>query len=111
MNFQFPKSNCKNRIGWMCSEKIMNLNASIDKVISEGFLEPLKIRKVQELAEKLKDEKYVRHAEVVEVDAGQGKAIIKIEMDEQAFREVCEEIMGAGNWHEKRLACYLFKKP
>ena len=69
------------------------LNSSIDKVISEGFLEASKIRKVQELAEKLKDEQYVQHAEVVEVDAGQGKASIKIEMDEQAFREACEEIM------------------
>ena len=69
------------------------LNASIDKVISEGFLEGSKIRKVQELAEKVKEKKYVRHAEVVNVDAGQGKASIKIEMDEQAFREICEEIM------------------
>ena len=69
------------------------LNASIDNVISEGFLEVSKIRKVQELAEKLKEKKHVRHAEVVDVDAGQGKAAIKIEMDEQAFREVCEEIM------------------
>ena len=42
----------------------------------------------------LKEEKYVRNAEVVEVDAGKGKAIIKIEMDEQAFREICEDIMG-----------------
>lgn len=70
------------------------LNASIDTVISEGFLEASKIRKVQELAEKLKDEQYVEHADVVEVDAGQGKASIKIEMDEQAFKEVCETIMG-----------------
>jgi len=69
------------------------LNASIDKVISEGFLGASKIREVQELAEKLKDELYVRHAEVVDVDAGQGKASLKIELDEQAFREVCEEIM------------------
>jgi len=69
------------------------LNSSIDKVVSEGFLGASKIRKVQELAEQLKDEKYVRHAEVVEVDAGQGRASLKIEMDEQAFREVCEEIM------------------
>ena len=36
------------------------LNSSIDKVISEGFLDASKIRKVQELAEKLKDEKYVQ---------------------------------------------------
>ncbi len=70
------------------------LNASIDKVISEGFLEASKIRKVQELAEKLIDENYVRNAEVVEVDAGIGKAAIKIEMDEQAFREICEDFMG-----------------
>ena len=53
-----------------------------------------KIRKVQELSEQIKDEKHVKHAEVVEVDAGLGKAIIKIDMDEQAFREICEEIMG-----------------
>lgn len=69
------------------------LNASIDNVISEGFLEVSKIRKVQELAEKLKEKKHVHHAEVVDVDAGQGRAAIKIEMDDQAFREVCEEIM------------------
>jgi len=71
------------------------LNSSIDKVISEGFLGASKIRKVQELAEEIKNEKHVRHAEVVEVDAGQGKASLKIDMDEQAFREVCEEIMGS----------------
>ncbi|MBO1914845.1 hypothetical protein J4G37_59720, partial [Microvirga sp. 3-52] len=53
-----------------------------------------KIRKVQELAAKLVDEQHVRNAEVVEVDAGQGKAAIKIEMDEQAFREICEDFMG-----------------
>lgn len=70
------------------------LNAAIDTVISEGFLEASKIRKVQELAEKLRDERYVEHAEVVEVDAGQGKASIKIDMDERAFKEVCETIMG-----------------
>lgn len=70
------------------------LNASIDKVISEGFLEASKIRKVQELAEKLTGELHVQHAEVVEVDAGQGKAAIKIEMEDQVFKEVCETIMG-----------------
>ena len=70
------------------------LNANIDRVINEGFLEASKIRKVQELAERLKDEKYVRNAEVIEVDAGKGKAIVKIDMDEQAFREICEGIMG-----------------
>jgi stage IV sporulation protein A len=70
------------------------LNASIDNVISEGFLEASKIRKVQELAAKLIDEQYVRNAEVVDVDAGQGKASIKIEMDDQAFREICEDFMG-----------------
>lgn len=69
------------------------LNASIDNVINEGFLDASKIRKVQELAERLKDEKYVRHAEVVDVDAGKGKATVNIEMDEQAFREVCENLM------------------
>lgn len=69
------------------------LNASIDQVISEGFLGASKIRRIQELAEQLKEEQHVRHAEVVEVDAGQGKAIVKIEMAEQAFREICEEIM------------------
>ncbi|MFD1206411.1 MULTISPECIES: stage IV sporulation protein A [Sporosarcina] len=69
------------------------LNAAIDNVINEGFLEASKIRKVQELAEKLKDENYVRHAEVVDVDAGKGKAIVNIQMDEEAFREVCEKIM------------------
>ncbi|MCG3089953.1 stage IV sporulation protein A [Sporosarcina cyprini] len=69
------------------------LNSSIDNVINEGFLEVSKIRKVQELAERLKDEKYVRHAEVVEVDAGKGRATVNIEMDEQAFQEVCESIM------------------
>lgn len=69
------------------------LNSSIDNVINEGFLEVSKIRKVQELAERLKDEKYVRHAEVVEVDAGKGRATVNIEMDEQAFQEVCETIM------------------
>ncbi|WP_432359073.1 stage IV sporulation protein A [Sporosarcina sp. UB5] len=69
------------------------LNAAIDNVINEGFLVASKIRKVQELAERLKDEKYVRHAEVVDVDAGKGKATVNIEMDEQAFREVCESIM------------------
>ena len=46
------------------------------------------------MAERLKEEKYVRHAEVIEVDAGKGKAIVKIDMDEQAFREICEGIMG-----------------
>jgi stage IV sporulation protein A len=70
------------------------LNANIDRVINEGFLGVSKIRKVQELAERLKDEKYVKHAEVIEVDAGKGKAIVKIAMDEQAFREICEGIMG-----------------
>ncbi len=70
------------------------LNVSIDRVINEGFLGVSKIREVQELAERLKDEKYVRHAEVVEVDSGKGKAIVKIEMDEQAFREICEDFMG-----------------
>ena len=60
----------------------------------KDFLEASKIRKVQELAERLKDEKYVKHAEVIEVDAGKGKAIVKIDMDEQAFREICEGIMG-----------------
>lgn len=70
------------------------LNAAIDKVVSEGFLEASKIRKVQELAEKLTEEQHVHHAEVVEVDAGQGKASIKIEMDEQVFKDVCESIMG-----------------
>jgi stage IV sporulation protein A len=69
------------------------LNAAIDNVINEGFLVASKIRKVQELAERLKDEKYVRNAEVVDVDAGKGKATVNIEMDEQAFREVCEDIM------------------
>ncbi|MCM3743011.1 stage IV sporulation protein A [Sporosarcina luteola] len=69
------------------------LNAAIDNVINEGFLEASKIRKVQELAERLKDEKYVRNAEVVDVDAGKGKATVNIEMDEQAFREVCEGLM------------------
>ncbi|MCM3637699.1 stage IV sporulation protein A [Sporosarcina luteola] len=69
------------------------MNAAIDNVINEGFLEASKIRKVQELAERLKDEKYVRNAEVVDVDAGKGKATVNIEMDEQAFREVCESLM------------------
>ncbi|GEN84713.1 stage IV sporulation protein A [Sporosarcina luteola] len=69
------------------------LNAAIDNVINEGFLVASKIRKVQELAERLKDEKFVRHAEVVDVDAGKGKATVNIEMDEQAFREICEDIM------------------
>ena len=54
------------------------LNSSIDKVLVKDFSDASKIRKVQELAEKLKDEKYVRHAEVVEVDAGQGKASLKL---------------------------------
>ncbi|MCG7343023.1 stage IV sporulation protein A [Sporosarcina sp. ACRSL] len=69
------------------------LNASIDNVINEGFLVASKIRKIQELAERLKEEKYVKNAEVVDVDAGKGKATVNIEMDEQAFREVCEGIM------------------
>ncbi|WOV85982.1 stage IV sporulation protein A [Sporosarcina oncorhynchi] len=69
------------------------LNTSIDNVIKEGFLVASKIRKVQELAERLKDEKYVRSAEVVEVDAGKGKATVNIEMDERAFLEVCEDLM------------------
>lgn len=69
------------------------LNSSIDNVIKEGFLVASKIRKVQELAERLKDEKYVRSAEVVDVDAGKGKATVNIEMDERAFLEVCENLM------------------
>lgn len=69
------------------------LNTSIDNVIKEGFLVASKIRKVQELAERLKDERYVRSAEVVEVDAGKGKATVNIEMDERAFLEVCEDLM------------------
>lgn len=69
------------------------LNATIDRIITEGFIEVSKIRKVQELAERLKDEKYVRNSEVIDVDAGKGKATIKIDMDEQAFREICEELM------------------
>ena len=69
------------------------LNTSIDNIIKEGFLVASKIRKVQELAERLKDEKYVRSAEVVEVDAGKGKATVNIEMDERAFQEVCEDLM------------------
>ena len=82
------------------------LNASIDKVISEGFLEASKIRKVQELAAKLIDEQYVRNAEVVEVDAGQGKASIKIEMDEHGFPGNLRRIHGAGNWDEKRMVAF-----
>ena len=79
------------------------LNANIDRVINEGFLDVSKIRKVQELAERLNEEKYVRNAEVIEVDAGKGKAIIKIDIDEQAFREICEVDYGAGNRDEKGL--------
>ncbi|MDW0111632.1 MULTISPECIES: stage IV sporulation protein A [Sporosarcina] len=70
-----------------------DMNASIDNVIKEGFLGASKIREVRALAERLKDEKYVRHAEVVEVDAGKGKATVNIEMDELAFQEVCEDFM------------------
>lgn len=70
------------------------LNASIDRVINEGFLEASKIRKVQQLAERLTEEQYVQHAEVVEVDAGKGRAIVNIEMHPQAFKDVCVDIMG-----------------
>ncbi|CAM3058222.1 stage IV sporulation protein A [Filibacter tadaridae] len=93
--FEFPISDIElQKPDWMdVLGADHELNAGIDKVINEGFLEVSKIRKVQELAERLKDEKYVRHAEVIEVDAGKGKAIVKIEMEEQAFREICEGIM------------------
>lgn len=70
------------------------LNATIDAVINEGFLETSKIRKVQQLAEKLTEEPFIAHAEVVEIDAGKGKASLKIEMEEEAFQLVCEAEMG-----------------
>ncbi|MEK3934754.1 stage IV sporulation protein A [Sporosarcina sp. FSL W7-1349] len=69
------------------------LNASIDNVINEGFLGVSKIRKVQEIAESLRDQEHVKFSEVVEVDAGKGKATVRIEIDEGAFRQVCEDIM------------------
>lgn len=94
--YEFPISEIElQKPDWMdVLDSNHELNASIDTVISEGFLEASKIRKVQELAEKLRDERYVQSAEVVEVDAGQGRASIQIEMDERAFKEVCEEFMG-----------------
>lgn len=70
------------------------LNARIDQLITDGFLGVSKIRKVQEIAELLQEEEFIRQAEVVEVDAGKGRAIVKIDMDEQAFVNVCEEFMG-----------------
>ena len=93
--YEFPISEIElQKPDWMdVLEDDHELNSSINRVISEGFLEASKIRKVQELAERIKEEKFVRHAEVVEVDAGQGKASLKIDMEEEAFREACEEIM------------------
>ncbi|HLR11750.1 MAG TPA: stage IV sporulation protein A [Sporosarcina sp.] len=69
------------------------LNADIDAIINEGFLSASKIRRVQQLAEQLIEERCVEHAEVVEIDAGKGKAIIQVVMPEEAFQQVCEQFM------------------
>ncbi|WJY28601.1 MULTISPECIES: stage IV sporulation protein A [Sporosarcina] len=69
------------------------LNAQIDDIINEGFLEASKIRKVQQLAERLNEEDYIKHADVIEVDAGKGKATLDLKITEETYLAVCESYM------------------
>ncbi|MDW0109087.1 stage IV sporulation protein A [Sporosarcina aquimarina] len=69
------------------------LNANIDEIINEGFLEASKIRKVQQLAERLNEEEYIKHADVIEVDAGKGRATLDLKIDEETYLAVCESYM------------------
>ncbi|GKV67941.1 stage IV sporulation protein A [Sporosarcina sp. NCCP-2716] len=69
------------------------LNSQIDEIISGGFLEASKIRKVQQLAERLNEEEYIKSADVIEVDAGKGKATLDLQITEETYLAVCESFI------------------
>ena len=70
------------------------LNTSIRSRLDDGLSAVSKIRDVQRLAASIQEEDFVRRAEVVGVDAGQGKANILVETEDGVFHEVCDEMMG-----------------
>lgn len=70
------------------------LNKGLENVIQTDFIEVCKMRRIQELAEQMMNVPFVEHAEISEVLAGEGKAIVKVTMEEIAFKNSCEELMG-----------------
>ncbi|SIT66497.1 stage IV sporulation protein A [Edaphobacillus lindanitolerans] len=70
------------------------LNASIRTRLDEGLSSISKIRDVQALAASLQEEPFIKRAEVTDVDAGQGKATIRVETEDDVYHSVCDEMMG-----------------
>lgn len=67
------------------------LQQSLQNSLAEWSTQVSRIRDVKELANYLAQEPFVENAEVIEVDAGKGKASIQIEMKDDVFQSVCEE--------------------
>lgn len=67
------------------------LQQSLHNSLADWSSQVAKIRDVKDLADYLSQEDFVEHAEVIEVDAGQGKACIQIDMKDEVFQSVCQD--------------------
>jgi stage IV sporulation protein A len=69
------------------------LKESLQNSIDSWSTQVSKIRDVKDLATFIHDEPFVEHAEVIEVDAGKGKASIQIEITDEAFQQAYSDFL------------------
>ncbi len=67
------------------------LNESLQNSLDSWSQQVAKIRDVKDLATFLAQEPYVEHAEVIEVNAGKGKASIQVDLKDEVFQSVCQD--------------------
>jgi stage IV sporulation protein A len=69
------------------------LKESIQNSLDSWSQQVAKIRDVKDLATFLAEEPYVANAEVIEVNAGKGKASIQIDLTDEAFQSVYQDFL------------------
>lgn len=91
--FEFPISEIELlKPDWMdVLDEDHHLKVALKSALTEGMESVSKIRDVKALSDKLKNEEFIEDSEVTEVDAGQGKAVIKIDLKPEVFQGISEE--------------------
>ena len=69
------------------------LKVSLQNSLDSWSSQVSKIRDVKDLATFIADEPFVQHAEVIEVDAGKGKASIQIDITDEAFQSAYSDFL------------------
>lgn len=94
--FEFPVKEIKvDMPKWVSSlDKSHWLRSELFSVIQSGAENARKIREVSDIADKISECRYIRHAETSEADLGSGHARLKVELEPSLFYKVLGEKTG-----------------